>query len=289
MPKFSIIVPVYNLEKYVSKCLDSIFNQPFKDYEVIVVNDGSKDNSLDIIKKYTKKYKNITLIDQKNKGLSVARNEGIKKATGDYFLLLDSDDFIEYNLVSTLNNYVKEKPDLIRFQLRTIDEDGNLISEYHEKEFDLTNGSTGFELITNYKHVEVSTLYLYKTSYYKKNKFSFIPGVSHEDYGLIPLVIDKAKTILSIDYIGYNYLQRNESIMHSNDYASTKKKAFDVLKQYENLMKYNGSKYYKSYISNCAIIRSKDLNKEDYNERIRNNLRTSNGSLKRLHRKKYNI
>ena len=177
--------------------------------------------------------------------------------------MIDSDDFIEYNLVSTLNNYVKEKPDLIRFQLRTIDEDGNLISEYHEREFELTDGSKGFELITNYKYVEVSTLYLYKTSYYKKNKFSFMPGVIHEDYGLIPLVIDKAKTILSIDYIGYNYLQRNISLSHVDNYTNTKNKTFDVLKQYENLMKYNGSKYYKSYISNCAIIRSKDLNKDD--------------------------
>ena len=261
--KYSIIIPVYNTSKYLNKCIKSAINQDYDNIEIIIVNDGSTDDSLDIIKKYTKKYKNITLIDQKNKGLSVARNEGIKKATGDYFLLLDSDDFIEYNLVSTLNNYVKEKPDLIRFQLRTTDEDGNLISEYHEKGFDLTNGSTGFELITNYKYVEVSTLYLYKTSYYKKNKFSFMPGVIHEDYGLIPLVIDKAKTILSIDYIGYNYLQRNISLSHVDNYTNTKNKTFDVLKQYENLMKYNGSKYYKSYISNCAIIRSKDLNKDD--------------------------
>ncbi len=263
MMKYSIIIPVYNTSKYLNKCIKSAINQDYDNIEIIIVNDGSTDDSLDIIKKYTKKYKNITLIDQKNKGLSVARNEGIKKATGDYFLLLDSDDFIEYNLVSTLNNYVKEKPDLIRFQLRTTDEDGNLISEYHEKGFDLTNGSTGFELITNYKYVEVSTLYLYKTSYYKKNKFSFMPGVIHEDYGLIPLVIDKAKTILSIDYIGYNYLQRNISLSHVDNYTNTKNKTFDVLKQYENLMKYNGSKYYKSYISNCVIIRSKDLNKDD--------------------------
>lgn len=263
MMKYSIIIPVYNTSKFLNKCIKSAINQDYDNIEIIIVNDGSTDDSLDIIKKYTKKYKNITLIDQKNKGLSVARNEGIKKATGDYFLLLDSDDFIEYNLVSTLNNYVKEKPDLIRFQLRTIDEDGNLISEYHEREFELTDGSKGFELITNYKYVEVSTLYLYKTSYYKKNKFSFMPGVIHEDYGLIPLVIDKAKTILSIDYIGYNYLQRNISLSHVDNYTNTKNKTFDVLKQYENLMKYNGSKYYKSYISNCAIIRSKDLNKED--------------------------
>ena len=87
--KYSIIIPVYNTSKYLNKCIKSAINQDYENIEIIIVNDGSTDDSLDIIKKYTKKYKNITLIDQKNKGLSVARNEGIKKATGDYFLLLD--------------------------------------------------------------------------------------------------------------------------------------------------------------------------------------------------------
>ena len=83
MPKFSIIVPVYNVEKYIKKCLDSINNQSFKDYEVIIVNDGTKDNSMDIVKDY-----NFTVINQKNQGLSAARNKGVEKAKGDYILFL---------------------------------------------------------------------------------------------------------------------------------------------------------------------------------------------------------
>lgn len=270
--KYSIIIPVYNTSKYLNKCIKSAINQDYENIEIIIVNDGSTDDSLEIIKKYTKKYKNIVLIDQKNKGLSEARNAGIKKATGDYFLLLDSDDFIEYNLISKLNEYTSKNPDLIRFQLRTIDEDGNLISDYHEKAFELTNGSKGFELITSYRFVEVSTIYLYNTNYFKKNKFKFKPGVSHEDFGLIPLVIEKADSIISIDYVGYNYLQRNESIMHSKDYDKLKKKAFDVLIQYEDLIKYNGSRYYKSYITNSVISKSKDLNSDDY-KRYKNKLK----------------
>ena len=77
MPKFSIVIPVYNVEKYIKRCLDSVFNQSFKDFEVIVVNDGTKDNSMDIVENY-----DVKIITQKNQGLSVARNTGVKKAKG---------------------------------------------------------------------------------------------------------------------------------------------------------------------------------------------------------------
>ena len=79
MPKFSIIIPVYDVEKYIKKCLDSVFNQTYNNYEVIVVNDGTKDNSMEIVKNY-----NVITINQKNQGLSMARNNGVKKAKGEY-------------------------------------------------------------------------------------------------------------------------------------------------------------------------------------------------------------
>ena len=84
--KFSIIIPVYNVEKYIDRCLSSIVNQSYKNYEVIIVNDGTKDNSLKIIEKYTKKYDNFTLYNKKNGGLSDARNYGLKYVKGDYFV-----------------------------------------------------------------------------------------------------------------------------------------------------------------------------------------------------------
>ena len=93
MSKFSIIIPVYNVENYIKKCLDSVFAQTEKDYEVIVVNDGTKDNSMDIVKNY-----DVKIVNQKNQGLSEARNTGLKNAKGEYILFLDSDDYIEKNL-----------------------------------------------------------------------------------------------------------------------------------------------------------------------------------------------
>ena len=97
MPKFSIVIPVYNVEKYIKKCLDSVANQSFKDYEVIVVNDGTKDNSMDIVKEY-----DFKVVNQKNMGLSEARNTGVKSSTGEYIIFLDSDDYIEKDLLKDL-------------------------------------------------------------------------------------------------------------------------------------------------------------------------------------------
>ena len=92
--KVSVIVPVYNVEKYIKKCLNSLVNQTLDEVEIVVVNDGSPDNSQKIIDEYTKKYKNIKSYVKKNGGLSDARNYGIKKATGKYISFVDSDDYI---------------------------------------------------------------------------------------------------------------------------------------------------------------------------------------------------
>ena len=113
MPKFSIIVPVYNVEEYIDDCLKSIKSQTFKDYEVIVVNDGTKDNSMDIVKNY-----DVEIINQENGGLSSARNTGVKKAKGEYLIFLDSDDYIEKDLLKKINDSLKDNPDVVRFQIK---------------------------------------------------------------------------------------------------------------------------------------------------------------------------
>ena len=113
MPKFSIVIPVYNVEKYIKRCLDSVFNQSFKDFEVIVVNDGTKDNSMDIVENY-----DVKIITQKNQGLSVARNTGVKKAKGEYIIFLDSDDYIEKDLLKNINKSLDNNPDLVRFKYK---------------------------------------------------------------------------------------------------------------------------------------------------------------------------
>ena len=263
MPKFSIIVPVYNVEKYIKKCLDSIESQTYKDYEVIVVNDGTKDNSMDIVNNY-----NVEIINQKNKGLSEARNEGVKKAKGDYILFLDSDDYIEKDLLKELNKSLTNNPDLVRFQIREVFED-NTKKDYNEEPFLNKDGVEAFSILCKYHFVENAWAYLYKREFYLKNKFSFKKGAIHEDFGLVPLVIMKSKIVNSISYIGYNYLQRENSIMSEKNYEKTKKKVSDMFEHYDYLIKEINkteldSKLYKSFISNSLILKVCELKKDDY-------------------------
>lgn len=105
--KVSIIIPVYNSEKYLRQCLDSVVKQTLKDIEIIVINDGSTDNTLKIIQEYATKYKNIKIIDKQNEGCYKARNIGLETATGEYIAFLDSDDYIESNIYEKL--YLKAK------------------------------------------------------------------------------------------------------------------------------------------------------------------------------------
>ncbi len=266
MPKFSIVVPVYGVEKYIKNCLDSIMNQTYKDFEVIVVDDGTKDKSMEIVKDYP-----VKVIHQENQGLSAARNTGVKKATGEYLLFVDSDDTIEKDLLRELTKSLRNNPDLVRFQIKEVYEGKKDVKNYPEKPFHNLTGVAAFERITHYHFVENAWAYLYKTSFFKENKFEFKKGTLHEDFGLIPLVIMKANTVNSIDYIGYNYLQREGSIMSAKDYEKTKKKVQDFYNHYhfliEEIDKTNlNSKVMKSFIANSLILKICELKGKDYKE-----------------------
>lgn len=263
--KFSIIVPVYNVELYLDKCLSSIFSNKYKNYEVIIINDGTKDNSEEIINKYINKYKNITYIKQKNKGLSSARNEGVKKAIGDYLLFIDGDDYIENDMLDILNKNLNDEPDLLRYQLREVYNDK--IANCRENAFDITDGIDAFKKITKYKYIEASTLYAYKTTFFKQNKFRFKEGIYHEDFALVPIIISKAKMVKSIDYIGYNYLQREESIMSDSANEKNIKKMNDTITSFKEaiaiLNKQDNNDIVKHFYANSLIEKYNTLNKEN--------------------------
>ena len=282
MPKFSIIIPVYNVEEYIKRCLDSVNNQTFKDYEVIVVNDGTEDNSMKIVKDY-----DVVTINQKNQGLSMARNNGVKKTKGEYILFLDSDDYLEEETLENINEALSSNPDLVRFQIKEV-EDSN-VKEYPEEPFTNLNGEEAFKRISNYHFVENAWCYAIKKEYYLENNFEFKKGTIHEDFGLMPLIIIKAKKVTSIPYIGYNYVQRPNSIMGNKDYDKTIKKVEDMYNHYKYLLeeidKTNLDKtYFKSFIANSILLKICDLNKKEYKEylnklrkeRVFDNLLTNN-------------
>lgn len=116
MPKISVIIPVYNTEKYISKCLDSVINQTLNDIEIICVNDGSTDNSYKILLDYAKKYSNILVINQKNKKQGAARNTALKVSKGKYIVFLDSDDYLDVKTLEILySQAIKSNLDMLSF------------------------------------------------------------------------------------------------------------------------------------------------------------------------------
>ena len=266
MIKFSIIIPVYNVSKYLNKCLDSVVNQTYQNYEAIIVCDKCDDNSEEIVDEYVHKYPKLIKIYEERTGLSKARNIGVDKASGDYLLFLDGDDYFQNNLLEVLNNSIEKDLDLLRFQVKDIFDDKEII--HNEDGFDTTNGIDGFDKIVNYHYVENAWCYSYNVNFYKNNNFKFMENCLAEDYGLIPLIIAKAKSIKSLLFIGYNYVQRDNSLMNNNDYGKRIKKMEDLLKQADylkgELFKINGTDKIINFVNNSLIYYITTLKFKDY-------------------------
>ena len=267
MIKFSIIIPVYNVQDYLKKCLDSVINQSYKNFEIIIINDGSEDDSESVIKSY--KDKRIKYFYQKNSGLSATRNNGVLKASGEYLLFVDSDDYIEEKLLEVLNKELDKDYDLIRFGISYDYLNDIKKTKGTDKTKLFNNGIDAFNEIVNYEIIESPCCYLYKRDYYLKNKFRFNENTYHEDFGLIPLVILKAKLVKCINFYGYYYVVRKNSIMNSNSYDNIIRKANDLLINFNyllnNVNRVDGNlDIFYSFIANSIILKSTTLKGNDY-------------------------
>lgn len=187
MPKVSVIIPVYNVEKYLEQCLDSVINQTLKDIEIICVNDGSTDNSKNILEKYAQKDSRIKILTQENKGQGAARNRGIKEATGKYLYFVDSDDWLVNNALEKLFNHItKTNADICVCGLIFYDQTDN--SYRPRKVYSISDFTNNEEDICTYKdfskiiftQVEVS-LKMYDSEFFRKNNLFFAEGVFFED------------------------------------------------------------------------------------------------------------
>ena len=214
MIQFSIIIPVYNVEQYLRDCLTSVIAQTYPDYEVICVNDGSKDGSLALLKDYQTKYPQITIISQQNKGLSAARNAGIQAAKGDYLFFLDSDDWIEPNALEVLAQK-QEGEDMVCFNGRRVFEDGrNEDPDCGIEEAQLTGWEyyNKYALVSRKFHFVCSVLRLYRREYLLQNNLFFEEGIYHEDNLFTPLACYYAQTVKMIPDCLYIYRIREGSI-----------------------------------------------------------------------------
>lgn len=210
MPKVSIIVPVYNVEKYLPKCLDSLVNQTLKDIEIIVINDGSPDHSQDIIDKYAKKYsKKIRAFKKDNGGLSDARNYGLKRAKGEFILFVDSDDYIDENACEKLyNKAISDNYDIVLFKYYIVYPKSkklmNVLNEYKDK-----NNISKKEYLLS---TPSACNKLFKTKFLIDNKFSFPIGIIYEDYASISTLILYNPKIAFVNKALYYYMQSDISI-----------------------------------------------------------------------------
>ncbi|MFD1334542.1 glycosyltransferase family 2 protein [Oceanobacillus iheyensis] len=184
----SVIIPVYNVDEYIEECLNSVLNQTYKNIEIIVVNDGSTDNSLGIIEEYALKNENIKIFSQENMGQSVARNQGMKMANGKYIYFLDSDDYILPETFQELIEIMEENNlDLIRFAAESfVDKiDRSVTSkQYNFKKFYDENKVYSKEefLELNFQTFTPSpVLYMLKKDVLVKNNIFYKPGIIHED------------------------------------------------------------------------------------------------------------
>lgn len=222
--KVSVIVPVYNVEKYLEKCLDSLINQTLEDIEIICVNDGSTDNSLAILQEYQTKDNRIKIITQENKGLSGARNTGMRHVTGKYVLFVDSDDWIEIDTLESLFSYsVKFKLDITMYPYKFFHEESLNYEENDSSNLNMFNSSFsncsfGYKDILNFlfKIPHNTWNKFYSKSFLDEIDEEFIEGKNYEDIDFF------FKTIFKTDNIGvykekplYNYRIRKKSICTS--------------------------------------------------------------------------
>lgn len=256
-PKVSVIIPVYNVEKFLDRCLQSVVNQSFKNLEIICVNDGSTDGSETIIKKYVKKDHRIKLITQKNGGLSAARNTGLKAATAEYIMFVDSDDWIEKHTVMIALDKMLSNPqiDIVNFGANVVFDNNpysiiNLnegILNYHKIKY---NGEYTLQTDLVIDTTVTAWNKLYKKSIIDKFSIFFPEGLLYEDNAFFYKYVLHASKIYFVPAYLYNYFQRSDSIMGSM-FSKKSSRVIDRLKIF-NIV-YN---YYKD---NNALSSNKEL------------------------------
>lgn len=246
-PLVSVIIPVYNVEPYLRECLESVFKQTYRHIEIIAVNDGSTDNSLEILKKFAQQHDNMKIIDQKNQGNSVARNNGLEIARGKYIYFLDADDYI---LPETIGNLVsqmeKHQLDLIRFAAKPFSDDENF-QDFDRNLYDYSKFFLEGKVYQKKDFLQANIrgfspspcLYTVKRDLLIKNNIWFKPNLLHEDELFsLEVYLNTNRAMYDANFY-YMRRYRSGSIMTTQ----TEKKAFDA---YYNVLG-EISKLFKKY------------------------------------------
>lgn len=258
-PKFSIIVPIYNVESFLKECIDSVLLQDFQDYELICINDGSTDNSLEVLKTFSDS--RIKIINQENQGLSCARNAGLDIALGEYIWFIDSDDKIAEHSLSDLNKLIDQKPyDLVFFNATVFFDNKELENkgwfEYKRSSSGEIQSLSFFENeMKNKKLIVQSCCYIFKREFFKNIRF--IPHIYHEDNPFFIHLIFKNKNASCYILDKELFLRRvrdnsimtsKKSLKHFLGYSTS----IQELLEYKNKNNINNI-YYDKFLSNLIM------------------------------------
>jgi glycosyltransferase involved in cell wall biosynthesis len=208
--RLSIIIPVYNVEQYIERCLQSCLQQPYvtaDDYELVIVNDGTKDDSMTIVERLTSGRANVTLIDQHNQGLSMARNAGLKAAKGDYVWFVDSDDWIERGcLHEIIERLAQTEVDILQLQYKNVYSDGTPSDEHYATIEGIVSGR---DLLVTNSYFTAVPFMIYRREFMLEHQLSFRSGIYHEDNEFKPRAVYLAERCASYDKVAYNYFKGN--------------------------------------------------------------------------------
>lgn len=240
MKQLSIIIPIYNAEKYIYECIASIFRQGLDEdtFEVILINDGIKDNSMNVIQDFIDSYSNIIIIVQENQGLSVARNNGLIRATGKYILMLDSDDLLIDNSVKPLLEWAlsAQVDMIITDYLQMNDNEIDAIKGHHPIQVDLIDEvTTGYNLLDP----ELCKYYwrtLYRRDFLLSNNITFIPGIVSQDVPFTNECLLKAKKCIRSSWMfiiyrrGHNSVSSSFHIRRAKNMCTSRAKVWELTK-----------------------------------------------------------
>ena len=236
----TFVICAYNEEKNLHRLFENLVNQENQNFNIIFVNDGSTDNTLQIAKEYMIKNENCIVISKKNTGLSDSRNMGTKYVKTPYFMYLDADDFLDRDAVDIIITKIKsveKKLDILKINVKSVSEEEVIVERNKSVELQEVKGT---EAITALGFVDklymLPTVYVFRTEYFRSNNFSFEYGRYHEDYGLIPFTVLLADNVTTTEETLYNYVLSKNSITRIKDNKKAIKKAEDTLYFYKQSM-----------------------------------------------------
>lgn len=231
--RFSIIIPVYNVEKFLQKCLDSALKQTYADYEIIAVNDGSTDSSREILSQYEWENTRIKVIDQENKGLGGARNAGIQHANGEFLFFLDSDDYIPSTALEEVNHYLQNYSlDILAFDCNMVDTKGRVLQAAT-----VTEILEEFTLLSQKQFMllePTACLKVYRRSLYMTYSIFFPEHLWYEDLATVFKLVPHAEHMGYLKKPLYNYVQHAASITHSRN----TKRMLEIVPAFESTLVY---------------------------------------------------